>query len=93
MADNAVWYISTKDGTLGRFDTNVKTIGSQVPSIFAYIGLILIIAIPAAVLSVAAYKKTPHFKTIGSDIHWRCNRRWLFLLCLWFITSKGSYPI
>ena len=35
------------------------TIGAQVPSIFAYIGLMLIISIPATVLTVASYKRTP----------------------------------
>jgi plastocyanin len=41
------------------------TVGTQVPSIFAYIGVILIIAIPAALLSVASYKRTPYFKYLA----------------------------
>ena len=41
------------------------TIGAQVPSIFAYIGLMLIISIPATVLSVASYKRTPYFKALA----------------------------
>jgi plastocyanin len=40
------------------------TIGSRIPSIFAYIGLMLIISIPATVLTVASYKRTPYFKAI-----------------------------
>src|ERR1051325_2517597 len=41
------------------------TVSAQVPSIFAYIGLMLIISIPATVLSVASYKRTPYFKAIA----------------------------
>ncbi len=40
------------------------TIGTRIPSIFAYIGLMLIISIPATVLAVASYKRTPYFKAI-----------------------------
>ena len=41
------------------------TVSSQVPSIFAYIGLMLIISIPATVLVVASYKRSPYFKAIA----------------------------
>ena len=41
------------------------TVGTQVPSIYAYIGVMLIIAIPAALLSVASYKRTPYFKNLA----------------------------
>jgi plastocyanin len=41
------------------------TVSSQVPSIFAYIGLMLIISIPATVLSVASYKRSPYFKALA----------------------------
>jgi plastocyanin len=41
------------------------TVSSQVPSIFAYIGLMLIISIPATVLAVASYKRSPYFKAIA----------------------------
>lgn len=40
------------------------TIGTRIPSIFAYIGLMLIISIPATVLTVASYKRTPYLKAI-----------------------------
>jgi plastocyanin len=41
------------------------TISTRIPSIFAYIGLMLIISIPATVLTVASYKRTPYFKAIA----------------------------
>jgi plastocyanin len=41
------------------------TITTRIPSIFAYIGLMLIISIPATVLTVASYKRTPYFKAIA----------------------------
>jgi len=41
------------------------TISTTIPSIFAYIGLMLIISIPATVLAVASYKRTPYFKAIA----------------------------
>ena len=41
------------------------TSGTRIPSIFAYIGLMLIISIPATVLTVASYKRTPYFKAIA----------------------------
>jgi plastocyanin len=41
------------------------TVSSQVPSIFAYIGLMLIISIPATVLAVASYKRSPYFKALA----------------------------
>jgi plastocyanin len=40
------------------------TIGTTIPSIFSYIGLMLIISIPATVLTVASYKRTPYLKAI-----------------------------
>ena len=41
------------------------TVSAQVPSIFAYIGLMMIISIPAAVLTVASYKRTPYIKALA----------------------------
>jgi plastocyanin len=41
------------------------TASTQVPSIFAYIGLMILISIPAAVLSVASYKRTPYIKALA----------------------------
>jgi len=41
------------------------TISTRIPSIFAYLGLMLIISIPATVLTVASYKRTPYFKAIA----------------------------
>jgi plastocyanin len=41
------------------------TVSTTIPSIFAYIGLMMIIAIPATVLTVASYKRTPYFKAIA----------------------------
>src|SRR5919205_593283 len=41
------------------------TASSQVPSIFAYIGLMILISIPATVLSVASYKRTPYIKALA----------------------------
>jgi plastocyanin len=41
------------------------TVSSQVPSIFGYIGLMMLISIPAAVLTVASYKKTPYIKALA----------------------------
>jgi plastocyanin len=41
------------------------TVSAQVPSIFAYIGLMIIIAIPATVLTVASYKRTPYLKALA----------------------------
>src|SRR5919106_3148240 len=41
------------------------TVSTQVPSIFAYIGLMLIISIPATVLAVASYRGTQYLKTIA----------------------------
>lgn len=40
------------------------TVSTRIPSITAYIGLMLIISIPATVLTVASYKRTPYFKAI-----------------------------
>jgi hypothetical protein len=40
------------------------TIGTTIPSIFTYIGLMLIISIPATVLTVASYKRTPYLKAL-----------------------------
>jgi len=41
------------------------TTGTQTPSIFAYIGLMLLIAIPATVLTVASYRRTPYIKALA----------------------------
>jgi plastocyanin len=45
--------------------TAAVTTSTQTPSIFAYIGLMLLIAIPATVLTVASYRRTPYIKTIA----------------------------
>jgi plastocyanin len=41
------------------------TTSIQVPTIFAYIGLMMIISIPATVLAVASYKRTPYIKALA----------------------------
>lgn len=41
------------------------TVSVQVPSIFAYIGLMIIIGIPAAVLAVVSHRKPQYVKTLG----------------------------
>lgn len=41
------------------------TVSVQVPSIFAYIGLMLVISIPAAVLAFASYKRVPYLKALA----------------------------
>jgi plastocyanin len=41
------------------------TISTTVPSIFAYIGLMMVIAIPATVIIVASYKESPYVKAIS----------------------------
>jgi plastocyanin len=41
------------------------TVSTQFTSIFAYIGLMILISIPAAVLSVASYKRTPYIKALA----------------------------
>jgi hypothetical protein len=41
------------------------TVSTQAPSIFIYIGLIMIISIPSAVLAVASYKRTPYIKALA----------------------------
>jgi plastocyanin len=41
------------------------TVSTQVPSIFAYIGLMLIISIPATVLAVASYRGSQYLKAIA----------------------------
>lgn len=41
------------------------TVSVQVPSIFAYIGLMLIISIPAAVLAYASFKRVPYLKALA----------------------------
>jgi plastocyanin len=40
------------------------TISSQVPSIFAYIGLMLLISIPAAVITIASYRRSTYLKAL-----------------------------
>lgn len=41
------------------------TVSTQVPSIFAYIGLMTIIGIPSAVLAVTSYRKPQYVKAMG----------------------------
>ncbi len=41
------------------------TVSAQVPSIYAYIGIMLIISIPAAVLAVAAFKRVAYLKALA----------------------------
>ena len=41
------------------------TVSTQIPSIFAYIGLMLIISIPATVLAVASYRGTQYLKAMA----------------------------
>jgi hypothetical protein len=41
------------------------TVSTQAPSIFIYIGLMLIISIPSAVLAVASYRRTPYIKALA----------------------------
>ena len=41
------------------------TVSTQVPSIYAYIGLMLIIGIPALVLTVASSKQVPYLKALA----------------------------
>ncbi|MDQ3838794.1 MAG: hypothetical protein M3297_05955 [Thermoproteota archaeon] len=41
------------------------TVSTQAPSIFVYIGLIMTIAIPSAVLAVASYRRTPYIKALA----------------------------
>lgn len=42
------------------------TVSTQAPSIFVYIGLMMLISIPSAVLTVASYKRTPHIKALAA---------------------------
>ena len=41
------------------------TVSAQVPSIYAYIGLMMIIAIPASVLAVASFRQVPYLKALA----------------------------
>ena len=41
------------------------TVSTQVPSIFSYIGLMLLISIPATVLAVASYRGAQHLKAMA----------------------------
>jgi plastocyanin len=41
------------------------TVSTQVPSIYAYIGLMLIISIPATVLAVASYRQVPYIRALA----------------------------
>lgn len=41
------------------------TVSAQVPSIYAYIGLMLIIGIPASVLAVASFRQVPYIKALA----------------------------
>jgi plastocyanin len=45
--------------------TAAVTGGTQTPSIYAYIGLMMLISIPATVLVVASYKRTPYIKALA----------------------------
>lgn len=42
------------------------TVSTQAPSIFVYIGLMMLLSIPSAVLTVASYKRTPHIKALAA---------------------------
>lgn len=42
------------------------TVSTQAPSIFVYIGLMMLISIPSSVLAVASYKRTPHIKALAA---------------------------
>jgi plastocyanin len=41
------------------------TVSTAVPSIYAYIGLMIVISIPATVIIVASYKQSPYIKAIA----------------------------
>lgn len=41
------------------------TVSTQIPSIFTYIGLMIMISIPAAVLAVASYRQVPYLKALA----------------------------
>lgn len=41
------------------------TVSAQVPSIYAYIGLMMLISIPAAVLAVASFRQVPYLKALA----------------------------
>jgi plastocyanin len=41
------------------------TVSTAVPSIYAYIGLMIVISIPATVIIVASYKQSPYIKAIS----------------------------
>jgi plastocyanin len=41
------------------------TVSAQVPSIYAYIGLMLIISIPATVLAIASFRQVPYLKALA----------------------------
>jgi plastocyanin len=41
------------------------TVSTQIPSIFTFIGLMLVISIPAMVLAVASYKRSPYIKALA----------------------------
>src|SRR5213594_2611462 len=41
------------------------TVSGQIPSIYAYIGIMLIISIPATVLAVASYRQVPYLKALA----------------------------
>ena len=41
------------------------TVSTQVPSIYAYIGLMLLIGIPSSVLTVASYRGVPYLKALA----------------------------
>ncbi len=41
------------------------TVSAQVPSIYAYIGLMLLISIPATVLAIASFRQVPYIKALA----------------------------
>jgi plastocyanin len=41
------------------------TVSARIPSLFAYIGLMLLISIPAAVLAVASFRQVPYLKALA----------------------------
>jgi len=41
------------------------TVSTQIPSIFTFIGLMMLISIPAMVLAVASYKRSPYIKALA----------------------------
>ena len=67
------------------------TVSTTVPSIFAYIGLMMVIAIPATVIIVASYKESPYVKAISVIFIAGSSCRWRNFLHFWFGFSKGTF--